>query len=116
MQEGAEQLNELLRENLSEAIAFVRGAAPEVWEIFVRQQYVLACAWILWFVVAALATRAVHSRIDWDDPWGLESGLPLMLALTFLAITLLIAGTGVIVEALPRLANAHYYALKDLLP
>jgi len=104
-------LNEALQ-HLNEAIEFIKGVAPEVWAIYVRQQIIegaiavgaMGLGWV------ALITGLHFGKArEWEPgPWTVFAVVGLVFAT---------AGTVISLEyGLSQLLNPEYWAIKELLP
>lgn len=110
--------NEIIK-NLSEFVAFIKSASPDVWQVLTRQH-------IIWGIISAIANvlplpllfygmHLLALRPKWaldyhGDNWG--GAIFFILGIVGLLATFSIF----LLEGLPRLLNPKYYAIKDLKP
>lgn len=106
--------------HLNEAVEFIKGIAPDVWAIYVRQQYVDAgCTILALFVAIALFNRVwlrvrynTTTQYNGKDRWANEKVATCIAGWVIVGTLLLIVVAG----SIPRLFNPAYYAIKELLP
>jgi len=106
------QIEQEVLTRVDAVIAAITDVAPEVWEIMVRQQYVYAIT-ISVGLVASMIVFVLGFwwavKEDWDEgPWIAIVGI-------FGIVTAVLILMGIL-DAMPRLLNPEYYAIKALIP
>lgn len=112
-------MEEELTKLLPELVQAVRDASPEVWEILIRQSYVMGSVsvitWLATFGLLVVAVRYHKSeeqaRRSYDDDDVLSMGMALVAAGAMIVSSLFL-----FLDGIPRLLNPAYYALQALLP
>lgn len=107
--------------HLNEAIEFVKGIAPDVWAIYLRQQIVEG--WLMLAVpIAGLVTCLIclllsHKGRPGTDAWRREepAGIVWLVSAIF-AGAFIIAVLAWGPYGIMHLFNPEYYAIKELLP
>ena len=111
-------MNAELIKTVQDLIGFVKDVSPEIWEILVWQQYVVATCWVIAFIFSGILL-GVGVRILAKKPsWAMSDGInPGGIAITSVAgFAFGFISIFVFAEALPRLLNPEYYALMALKP
>ena len=111
MQEKTE-IVDYLQQNVVDIVEALKAVAPEVWEILMRQQFVIGVTVtvsLCLFVTVLLGALVWNAKDNWRSDGALATTVVSGIGSALLFIIFM-------VEALPRLLNPAYYALMALIP
>lgn len=116
-EEQVQQMINMLQQGIQKAAETLGVAAPELWEILIRQQYVEFIVDMLWTTISMGIVYAGWRLLikNWqkinthDDMTGIMVSVPLSIATVGVFVCWLMA-----VSQVGQVINPEYYAIKDI--
>lgn len=103
---------------IKDLVAFTKDVSPEIWELLVKQQYIIAISWFCSLTITLLGIFIGFKIYTKEETYEGNLELELIGAIFMIACGSvgLFPLVGVFTDAIPRLLNPEYYALMALKP